>query len=502
MSKAYRDQTGEKESIGQYMFWRAEEPKTVTTDELIALYKRWVTEYPIISIEDPFSEDDHEGWKRLVRELGDEIFVIGDDLVTTKDTTIDFCAREGLINAALIKANQIGTLSETLLATRMAKERGLALVISHRSKSPNEVMEADIAFAVGAMGLKCGGGSNTERLIKYGRIVELIDMAQRGKRATRRLDADLVISDITAHEEPTNAGIPTVGVIVRLDNGMKFAAATPVGTSAGADEAIHLVDSLIEASPLTRKYPQLFERQEASGWYTFAANVRAETIAAIKDDEVAGLWMRAKRYGGKGCLNAVANVEQVIAPRFLGRRLSELGGVADIDRELLALELDLAVKRGKLKPDASDAERVHCAQRKANLGMNAMLSASQGAPGAAARGRAGAGPGRALRDPRGRRRLAVPAGAAVRTIHKDSCDSRRREFWRGTASRRMGRAFPLPCRASRTRRGTRARTRRKSRCTAAPAGRGRRGPARPPSRASRRGPPPGRIPPAGRAAGA
>lgn len=376
LSKAYRDETGEQESIGQYMFWRAEDPKTVTTDEMIALYKRWVKEYPIISIEDAFSEDDPEGWRRLVQELGDEIFVIGDDLVTTKDTTIDRCAKEGLINAALIKANQIGTLSETLLATRMAKEHGLALVISHRSKSPNEVMEADIAFAVGAMGLKCGGGSNTERLIKYGRIVELIDMAQRGTKATRRLDSDLVIADITAHEEPTNAGIPTVGVIVRLDNGMKFSAATPVGTSAGSDEAIHLVDSLIEASPLTRKHPQLFVENPASGWYTFDKSVRAETIAAVKDDEVAGLWMRARRYGGRGCLNAVANVEQVIAPRFLGRRLSELGGVADIDRELLALELDLGVKRGKLSAGAPADERIRFAQRKANLGMNAMLSAS------------------------------------------------------------------------------------------------------------------------------
>ncbi|MBI4422761.1 MAG: hypothetical protein HY554_03485 [Elusimicrobia bacterium] len=376
LSKAYRDQTGEKESIGQYQFWRAEEPKTVTTDELIALYKRWVRDYPIVSIEDPFAEDDPEGWRKLVRELGDDIFVIGDDLVTTKDTTIARCAEEGLINAALIKANQIGTLSETLLATRAAKDRGMALVVSHRSKSPNEVMEADIAFAVGAMGLKCGGGSNTERLIKYGRIVELIELAQRGAKITRPLEADLVIADITAHEEPTNAGLPTVGVIVRLDNGMKFCAATPVGTSAGTEEAIHLVDSLVEAGPLTRKHPELFERDGSSGFWRFAPSAKAEAITAAGDNELAGLWMRAKRYGGKGCLNAVANVEQVIAPRFLGRRLSQLGTLADVDRELLALELDLALKRGKLRRDAPAGERIAAAQRKANLGMNAVLSAS------------------------------------------------------------------------------------------------------------------------------
>lgn len=376
LSIAYREESGEKESIGQYRFWRAEEPKTVTTDELIALYKRWVRDYPIVSIEDPFSEDDHEGWRKLVKELGDEIFVIGDDLVTTKDSTITRCAEQGLINAALIKANQIGSLTETLLATKAAKDRGMALVVSHRSKSPNEVMEADIAFAVGAMGLKCGGGSNTERLIKYGRIVELIELAQRGTKVTRRLDPELSIADITAHEEPTNAGLPTVGVIVRLDNGMKFTAATPVGTSAGTEEAIHLVDSIIEASPLTRKHPQFFERDEATGAFRFARGLKAETITGVKDNELAGLWMRAKRYGGKGCLNAVASVEQVIAPRFLGRRLSQLGDVADVDRELLALEIDLAVKRGKLRRDASPQERIAVAQRKANLGMNAVLSAS------------------------------------------------------------------------------------------------------------------------------
>ena len=169
LSNAYREKTGEKESVGQYLFWRAEDPKVMTTDELVELYIRWVEKYPIVSLEDAFAEDDHEGWKKLMKALDDEILIIGDDLVTTKDSTIKRCAEEGLINTALIKANQIGTLSETLLATRVAKEKGLALVVSHRSKSPNEVMEADIAFAVGALGLKCGGGANTERLVKYGR---------------------------------------------------------------------------------------------------------------------------------------------------------------------------------------------------------------------------------------------------------------------------------------------------------------------------------------------
>jgi len=376
LSNAYREKTGEKESIGQYLFWRAEDPRVMTTDELVDLYTRWVREYPIVSLEDPFGEDDFEGWKKLMDRLGDDILIIGDDLVTTKDTTIKRCAEEGLINTALIKANQIGTLSETLLATSVAKEKNLALVVSHRSKSPNEVMEADIAFAVGALGLKCGGGSNTERLIKYGRVVELIELARKGAKITRKLDASLQIASISAHEEPTNAGIPTVGVVIRLDNGVKFTAATPLGTSAGEDEAIHLVDTIIESGPLTRKHPEVFSYREKEKSYRFAEGVDAETIAAKNNDELSGLWMRAKRYGGKGCLNAVANVEEVIAPRFLGRRMSELGSLVDIDRTLLMLELDLAVRRGKIDRGAPAAEKINVMQRKANLGMNAILSVS------------------------------------------------------------------------------------------------------------------------------
>jgi enolase len=375
LSNAYREKTGEKDSVGQYLFWRAEDPRVMTTDEMVDLYTAWVKKYPIVSIEDGFAEDDYEGWKKLMKRLDEEILIIGDDLVTTKDSTIQRCAEEGLINTALIKANQIGTMAETLLATRMAKDKGLALVVSHRSKSPNEVMEADIAFAVGALGLKCGGGANTERLVKYGRVVELIEMAKKGTKVTRKLDPDLRIADIFAHEEPTNAGIPTVGVTVMLDNGMKFTAATPLGTSAGTDEAIHLVDSIIEASPLTRKYPQYFTYNDKDKTYRFAKDVKAETVAK-ESAELAELWVRAKRYGGKGCLNAVSNVTEVVAPHLLGQKISSLGTLADIDRELLAMELDLAIKRGKVREDAPAEEKIAIMQRKANLGMNAVLSLS------------------------------------------------------------------------------------------------------------------------------
>ncbi len=375
LSNAYREKTGEKDSVGQYLFWRAEDPRVLTTDEMVELYVSWVKKYPIVSLEDPFAEDDYDGWQKLMKALDKEILIIGDDLVTTKDSTIRRCAENGLINTALIKANQIGTMSETLLATRTAKELNLALVVSHRSKSPNEVMEADIAFGIGALGLKCGGGANTERLVKYGRIVELIELAKKGVKVTRKLDPDLRIADIFAHEEPTNAGIPTVGVTIMLENGMKFSAATPLGTSAGTDEAIHLVDSIIEANPLTRKYPQYFTYKEGEKTYRFKPDVKAEMVAK-ENAELQELWIRAKRYGGKGCLNAVSNVTEVVAPRFLGQKISGLGSLLDIDRELLLMELDLATRRGKINGSASAEDKVQIMQRKANLGMNAVLSLS------------------------------------------------------------------------------------------------------------------------------
>ena len=158
-----------------------------------------------------------------MKALNKDILIIGDDLVTTKDSTIRRCGEAGLINTVLIKANQIGSVTETLLATRTAKEMGIGLVVSHRSKSPNEVMEADIAFAVGALGLKCGGGANTERLVKYGRIVQLMEMAKRNIRITRdstRTSSSLISPPM---KSPPMPGIPTVGVVIMLDNGMRFA---------------------------------------------------------------------------------------------------------------------------------------------------------------------------------------------------------------------------------------------------------------------------------------
>jgi len=373
---AFREQTGQKDAIGQYYFWRGEEPMTMSSEDLIEMYKDWVAKYPIVSIEDGLAEDDHEAWKKLMNELGDTCFIIGDDLVTTKDTTIIEAADNGLINTALIKANQIGSLCETLLATHAGKERGCAMVVSHRSKSPNDTMEADIAFAINAMGMKCGGGANTERLVKYARIVDLMTMARKGFKITRPLAGDLKIAEMTATEVATNAGIPTVGVTVRLENGVAFQGGTPLGTSAGTDEAIHLVDSVIEKCAAVDKHGELFEPGALPKTWRFKKGVSNDQVRAAGDEELSELWRRARRYNGKGCLNAAENVEKYIAPEFVGKQLDQIGTLVDVDTQLLDLEVKVATERGKLAENASADERIAVAQRKANLGMNAILSAS------------------------------------------------------------------------------------------------------------------------------
>jgi enolase/phosphohistidine swiveling domain-containing protein len=382
---AYREEFNVPDAVGQYLFWRDRTQTVLDRDGVLALYQRALQEFdiPILSIEDGFSEHDHLGWQNLLAALGDRVLVIGDDLVTTNDETIELAAEQGLINTALIKANQIGTLHETILAMLVALGKGHELVVSHRSKSPNDDMEAQIALAVNALGLKCGGGANTERLVKYQAVNELMqagvdeDAARQAHQAPRA-----VISRIFAYEEPTNAGIPSVGATVELtlpdqDLKLQFRGATPLGTSAGTGEAIHLVDAMIEGAEhreVLERHARFFEEREP-GVHAFRSEVRAAQVEASGDDGLIELFERARRYGGKGCLTAASNVSLVIAPHLVGRSVQDLT-LGGIDRSLLELELELAHRRGKLADTAPAAERVRVMQRKQNLGMNAVLSVS------------------------------------------------------------------------------------------------------------------------------
>jgi enolase len=368
-----------------YLFWRDKALTVLDRDGVLDLYTAAIEKYdiPILSIEDGFSEDDYEGWKQLLDKLGDRILVIGDDLVTTNDATIELAAAQGLINTALIKANQIGSLYETIVAMLVALGKGMELVVSHRSKSPNDDMEAQIALAVNSLGLKAGGGANTERLVKYHAVTELM---QRGVTETQghglHPDQRALVHDMYAYEEPTNAGVPTVGVAVELrlpDAGvsLKFSGATPLGTSAGTGEAIHLVDGVFERAEhreVIDGHPAFF-RETEPGVHAFDRDVDDERIKSEGDPALTALFARSQRYDGKGCLNAADNVREFISRAFCGRPASALS-LKDIDRTLLMLELHVAQRRGKIGDQASADERIRLMQRKQNLGMNAMLSVS------------------------------------------------------------------------------------------------------------------------------
>jgi enolase len=382
---AYRAEFNLPDSVGTYLFWRDKAKTILDRDGVLDLYTAAIErdEIPILSIEDGFSEHDHEGWRLLRRRLGDRIFIIGDDLVTTNDRAIEHAAQQGLINCVLVKANQIGSLSETLLAMLVALGKGLEIVVSHRSKSPNDDMEAHVALAANALGLKAGGGANTERLVKYQAVTELL-LKLDEVRARDGLTGgeQAIIRKIRAYEEPTNAGIPTVGATVEVGLpasgvSLAFKGATPLGTSAGSGEAIHLVDATVEYAEwkeLVDRFPALF-RDIEPGVYSFRTGTDEARIRAQADDVLTALFQRAQRYGGKGCLSAVDNVLQIVAPSFEGRDVAALT-LLDVDRALLHLEARTARRRGKLTADAGDEERIRVMQRKQNIGMNATLSVS------------------------------------------------------------------------------------------------------------------------------
>ena len=385
LENAYRAEFDMPGSVGMYLFWRDKAKVILDRDAVLDIYVKAIEEYeiPLLSIEDGFSEDDYEGWRLLLERLGDHVFVIGDDLVTTNDQTIETASRQGLINAALIKANQIGSLYETLLAMLVALGKGMDLVVSHRSKSPNDDMEAQIALSVNALGLKAGGGANTERLVKYQAVTELmLKVAESGGGNALRDGEKAEVRKIRAYEEPTNAGIPTVGVTLELaipTTGilMRFKGATPLGTSAGTGEAIHLVDAVIEQAEhreVMARFPAFFEELEP-GVFSFSKGTDETTVRSANDEGLTALFERTQRYGGKGCLNAVDNVLQIIAPNFEGLDVAKLS-LKDIDAALLGLELTTARRRAKLGDQAEPADFIHVMQRKQNLGMNAMLSAS------------------------------------------------------------------------------------------------------------------------------
>jgi enolase len=143
------------------------------SDELVGLLEEWADEFPIISIEDGLAEDDWAGWKSLTERLGDHVQLIGDDLFVTQTKRIEQGIAAGVGNSVLIKPNQVGTLSETLVAIRMTLDAGYRPVISARSGETEDTTIADLAVATGAGQIKIGSVARSERLAKYNQLLRL-----------------------------------------------------------------------------------------------------------------------------------------------------------------------------------------------------------------------------------------------------------------------------------------------------------------------------------------
>jgi enolase len=139
---------------------------------MIDTYKKWISAYPIISIEDGLAEDDWSGWALLTKELG-AIQLVGDDLFVTNVTRIQKGIDEHVANAVLIKPNQIGTLAETASAVALAKRAGYATIISHRSGETEDTTIADLAVGLAIGQIKTGSLSRGERTAKYNRLLQI-----------------------------------------------------------------------------------------------------------------------------------------------------------------------------------------------------------------------------------------------------------------------------------------------------------------------------------------
>ena len=154
---------------GVYSF----EGQKLSSDEMIAYYEKLISEYPIISIEDALAEEDWAGWEKLTAKIGDKCQLVGDDLFVTNPARLERGIKLHVANAILIKVNQIGTLTETLRAIKMAQDAKYGVIVSHRSGETEDTTIADLAVATNAGQIKTGSMSRTDRKPKYNQIIRI-----------------------------------------------------------------------------------------------------------------------------------------------------------------------------------------------------------------------------------------------------------------------------------------------------------------------------------------
>ena len=157
---------------GRYVFKKSREPDR-TSEQMVRLWDDWLRQYPIMSIEDGLAEGDWDGWKTLTRTLGDRVQLVGDDVFVTNPEMLRRGIADGVGNALLVKLNQIGTVTETLDAVRMAHVAGYGTIISHRSGETEDSTIADLAVGTAAGQIKTGSASRTDRMCKYNQLLRI-----------------------------------------------------------------------------------------------------------------------------------------------------------------------------------------------------------------------------------------------------------------------------------------------------------------------------------------
>jgi enolase len=159
----------------KYVFHKSD-GKSMSSDELVEYWAKWVKKYPIISIEDGLAEDDWKGWKSLTDKIGAHVQLVGDDLFVTNVKRLSEGIKNGVANSILVKVNQIGSLTETINAVQMANNASYTAVMSHRSGETEDTTIADLAVALNTGQIKTGSASRSDRMAKYNQLIRIEEM--------------------------------------------------------------------------------------------------------------------------------------------------------------------------------------------------------------------------------------------------------------------------------------------------------------------------------------
>ncbi len=160
---------------GKYVFHKSD-GKSLSSEDMVKYWSNWVSQYPIVSIEDGMAEDDWKGWKMLTEAVGNKIQLVGDDLFVTNVTRLEQGIEKHIANGLLVKVNQIGTITETINAVTMAQHNGYNTIMSHRSGETEDTTIADLAVALNCGQIKTGSASRTDRMAKYNQLIRIEEL--------------------------------------------------------------------------------------------------------------------------------------------------------------------------------------------------------------------------------------------------------------------------------------------------------------------------------------